>query len=128
MEYGTPIQKQTNPANEDQLRIISLTNYLSKQFEKFIIIWLLQYIGHKLDRNQYGGEKGSSITHYLTELINFILFNQDLTVPHAVVAVMVDFSKAFNRVDHNIVITMLSDMGVPGCCSELQPAFCLRES
>ena len=27
---------------------------------------------------------------------------------------MVDFSKAFNRQNHNILITKLSDMGVPG--------------
>ena len=27
---------------------------------------------------------------------------------------MVDFSKAFNRQNHNILVTKLSDMGVPG--------------
>jgi hypothetical protein len=27
---------------------------------------------------------------------------------------MVDFSKAFNRINHNIIITILSEMGVPG--------------
>ena len=32
----------------------------------------------------------------------------------AVIAVMIDFSKAFNRINHNIVITILSEMGVPG--------------
>ena len=58
--------------------------------------------------------KGSSISHYLINFINFILFNQDLAVPQAVVAVMVDFSKAFNRINHNTIITILSRMGVPG--------------
>ena len=113
-EYGTPLQKISNPVNEDDLRIISLTNFFSKQFENFVIIWLLKYVGSQLDCGQYGGVKGSSISHYLINFINFILFNQDLAVPQAVVAVMVDFSKAFNRINHNTIITILSQMGVPG--------------
>ena len=42
------------------------------------------------------------------------MINQDQQVPLAVLAVMVDFSKAFNRINHTIVITILSEMGVPG--------------
>ena len=34
--------------------------------------------------------------------------------PHTELATMVDFSKAFNRQNHNLLITLLSDMGVPG--------------
>ena len=114
LEYGTPLQKQTNPVSEDHLRIISLTNYLSKQMEQFVIDWLLQCVGSQLDWGQYGGIKGSSISHYLIDFVNFILYNQDLKIPHAVLAVMIDFAKAFNRINHNIIITILSDMGVPG--------------
>ena len=113
-EYGVPLQKVANPANEEQLRIISLTSYFSKQFELFVISWLLEFVGDKLDLGQYGGVKGSSISHYLIDFINFILYNQDLAIPHAVLAAMVDFSKAFNRIDHNTIITILSEMGVPG--------------
>ena len=112
-EYGTPLKKQTNPITEDHLRIISLTNYLSKQFERFVIEWLMMFIGDQLDWGQYGGQKGSSISHYLIDLVNFIRYNQDLRIPHAVIAVLVDFSKAFNRINHNIVISILSEMGVP---------------
>ena len=113
-EYGTPLQKCKNPITEDQLRIISLTNHLSKVFEQFVITWLLEYVGSKMDWGQYGGVKGSSISHYLIDFVNFILFNQDLKIPHAVLAVMIDFSKAFNRINHNIIVTILSEMGVPG--------------
>ena len=112
-EYGLPLQKQPNPENENQLRIISLTSFFSKTFESFIIKWLLDYIGDKMDTKQFGGQKGNSITHYLIEFINFILLNQDMTNPFAVLALMADFSKAFNRQNHNILITILSDMG--GC-------------
>jgi hypothetical protein len=113
-EYGTPLQKVPNPETEDQLRIISLTSYLSKVFEQYVLEWLMKYVGDKMDWGQYGGEKGSSISHYLIQFVNFILYNQDLKIPHAVLAVMIDYSKAFNRICHNTIITILSKMGVPG--------------
>ena len=69
--HGIPLQKVKDPLNEDQLRIISLTAFLSKVLEKFFIEWLLFYIGDKIDWRQYGGQKGSSTAHYLIELINF---------------------------------------------------------
>ena len=112
-EYGIPLQKKANPENENQLRIISLTSFFSKTFENLVIKWLLEFIGDKIDPKQFGGQKGNSITHYLIEFVNFILYNQDMQNPNAVLALMVDFSKAFNRQDHNTLITILSDMGCP---------------
>ena len=114
VEYGIPLQKVTNPKTEDELRIISLTAFFSKIYEKFVMEWLLQYIGPLIDLAQYGGQKGSSVTHYLIDFINFVLYNQDLKNIHAVLAVAIDFSKAFNRQNHNILIGLLSDLGVPG--------------
>ena len=113
-EHGIPLQKINNPKNEDDVRVISLTPFFSKVMEKFIIEWLLDCIGDKIDWHQYGGQKGNSVTHYLIEFINFIQYNQDLSDIHATLAVFVDFSKAFNRQDHNILVTLLSDLGVPG--------------
>ena len=42
------------------------------------------------------------------------MFNQDLKIPHSVVAAFIDFSKAFNKINHYLIITILSEMGVPG--------------
>ena len=114
LEYGTPLQKVTNPQSEDDLRVISLTTFFSKVLEKFVVEWLMKYIGDKFDPKQFGGLKGSSISHYMIEIINFILHNQDFDLPVAVLACAVDFSKAFNRQNHNILVTKLSDLGVPG--------------
>ena len=82
--------------------------------EKFVVEWLMSYIKDKIDPKQFGGLKGNSISHYMIELINFILFNQNYTLPIAVLLSAIDFSKAFNRVNHNLIITKLADMGVPG--------------
>ena len=47
-EFGIPLQKVPNPVNEDQLRVISLTPFFSKVFEKFVIEWLIYYIGDSM--------------------------------------------------------------------------------
>ena len=44
VEYGIPLQKQENPIKEDDLRIISLTSFLSKVSEQFVINWLMAYM------------------------------------------------------------------------------------
>ena len=114
VEHGLPLKKCTNPINEDDIRVISLTAFFSKVFEKFVMEWLLYYIGDKIDKCQYGGEKGSGVAHYLIDFINFVQYNQDLKDIHAVLAVAVDFKKAFNRQNHYTLVKLLSDMGVPG--------------
>ena len=122
-EWVTPIGKVPTPKTEDDLRPISLTPFFSKVTEKFVVMWLLDYIGDKIDFRQYGGIRGNSITHYLVELLNFILLNQDSTEQTAILACMVDFSKAFNRQNHNLLITKLSDMGVPSWLLKVVMAF-----
>ena len=119
----TPIGKIPMPETEDDLRPISLTPFFSKVTEHFVVMWLLDYIGEKIDFRQYGGTRGNSITHYLIEFINFILFNQDSSAPIAILACMVDFSKAFNRQNHNLLVTKLSDMGVPAWLLKIVMAF-----
>ena len=59
-------------------------------------------------------EDRKEISHYLIDLINFKTYNQDMKDIHADTAVTVDFSKAFNRQNHNILIELLSELGVPG--------------
>ena len=115
-EMGIALNKMKpeSPESESDLRIISLTPFLSKTLEKIVLKWLLHYVGDKIDWKQYGGIRGSSTSHYLIDFITFILYNQDLKEPRAVLAAMVDFEKAFNRQNHHILITKLNDMGVPG--------------
>ena len=114
IEYGIPLKKVTQPVNEDDIRIISLTSVYSKTFEKFVMSWLLHHIGDKIDLAQYGGRKKCSISHYLIDFVNFVSYNQDIKHIQAILAVAVDFSKAFNRQNHLILIEMLSKLGVPG--------------
>ena len=52
-----------------------------------------------------------------------MLSNQESTEATAILACMVDFSKAFNRQNHNVLITKLSDMGVPAWLLKIVMAF-----
>ena len=122
VEHVTPIPKIPQPQNEDDLRPISLTAFPSKVLEQFIVGWLLEVFGHKLDFRQYGGFRGSSISHYLMEFLTFILHQQEKEST-AVLACLVDFSKAFNRQDHSVLITKLCDLGTPGWLLKLVVAF-----
>ena len=122
IEHITPIAKIPQPQTEDDLRPISLTSFPSKVLEQFIVGWLLEAFGHKLDFRQYGGFRGNSINHYLMEFISFILHQQEMEST-SVLACLVDFSKAFNRQDHSILITKLSDLGTPGWLLKLVIAF-----
>ena len=118
-DSAIPLKKVEVPANEGDVRLISITHYLSLQMEKFVLTWLLKYIGDKLDRDQFGRAKGHSVAHYLIEIINFILYNQDLSKPLATILTAVDLQKGFNRIAHCELITKISDMGAPGWLTKI---------
>ena len=112
-EFGTILKKENLPEDESMLRVISITYQLSTIMERFVIDWLLVYIEDKLDRDQFGGQQGHSISHYLIELINFILYNQDLSKPLATLLAAIDLQKGFNKIDHCKLVTIFSRMQVP---------------
>ena len=118
-EFGTPLKKVPVPANEESLRIIAITNHFSLIYERFVLKWVLQYIEDKLDPDQFGGQKGHSVAHYLIEVQNAILYNQDLGKPYATLLAAIDISKGFNLIAHNEVITRISDMGCPGWLTKI---------
>ena len=112
VEHQIPIPKVTPPTSEDDLRNISKTPFLSKVYESFLAEWLLQIVEPYLDPGQCG-LRGSSITHYLIQLLHFVFSTLDQRQPHAVLAAFIDLSKAFNRVDHTLLIQDLVDMHTP---------------
>ena len=113
VEYQTPIPKLYPPLSVDDLRNISGTTFFSKLYESCLSDWLMPIVLPYLDPANCGGLKGTSISHYLIRLLHFIHSAADKPQPHAVLLALVDLSKAFNRVDHSLVIEDLHDMHVP---------------
>ena len=72
----------------------------------------MQIAGHHIDSRQYGSIKQSSTVHALVEMTHNWL--KALDSPENMVRILVlDFSKAFDRVDHTILLNM-STLGLPG--------------
>ena len=124
-EYHLPISKVPIPQSEDDLRNLGLTAFFSKRLEYLLIQWIWPYIYPHIDLDQLGGIPGCSVNHYLIQMLDFIQRNLDnnVTRPTAVLTGLVEFSKAFNRIDHNIIVTILSDLNVPPCALRLVTSY-----
>ena len=103
-----PVPKDQPPRLE-RLRPIALTDHFAKIAEQFMSKWLLADIDHLLDKSQFGSRAGRSTGHYLTDLVNCLC--QSAEKPRNTSTVIAtDFSQAFDKVDHNVVIKKLIDL------------------
>lgn len=107
-----PVPK-VKPLNsiQNDLRPISLTPSLSKILESFVGRWILDKLGHNFDINQYGGLRARSTIHALVSILHH--WSCALDSGKSVRALFVDFRKAFDRVDHNILLTKITSLGIP---------------
>ena len=88
--------------NPDDLRQISGTKNLSKIYEALLADYILKDMSPYIDPSPFGNEKGLSIQHYLVKLVHQILSILDTNndnEKYAVIAQLVDWSKAFDRQD-----------------------------
>ena len=119
-ETVTMIPKVSSPSSLSQLRNISCTPLFSKCLESFILDRFKETI--KLSRNQFGGIRGTGVSHFLVETWNEIL--TALEDPNAAISLMsIDFEKAFNRMSHSHCIDALRTLGADEDGVKLAQAF-----
>jgi hypothetical protein len=105
-----PIPKRQPPTSiYDDLRPISLTPTLSKILERLIGRRMLPSIIPKFDHRQYGALKGRSTNHALIDVIH--MCHQAVDQHQSARCLFIDFSKAFDHVDHETVLNKLSEWG-----------------
>ena len=105
-----PIPK-TSPPSVKHLRPISLTDHFAKVAEKFMASWALSDMQTNMDKAQFGNQKKISTSHYLISLIHMIHKHAD--IPKSISTVVSsDYTKAFDRIDHNLAITNLVNVNV----------------
>ena len=105
-EFQTIIPKKKAPESFDQLRNLSCTNFLSKIMESFVVDSIKNEI--ELSDLQYGGLKGCGTDNFLIELWNNVM--EAAENRETVTALMsVDFSKAFNRLDHTACLRKMAE-------------------
>ena len=119
-ETVTLIPKVNNPDSLSQLRNFSCTPFFSKVLESFILEELKKNVS--LSKDQFGGQKGVGVDHFLIETWNEIL--SALEDPRASSSLMaIDFQKAFNRMCHHQCLTALRNLGAQEIHIELVKAF-----
>ena len=105
-----PLPKKT-PAKDisQDLRPISLTAVLVKLLESIISKWLKDYIIPS--SSQYGGKSGTNTTHALIDFLH----NAHMAVNngHQLRSLFLDYKKAYDHIDHNIVLRKLKNCGAP---------------
>ena len=97
-EYVTPHPKILPPVTYGDLRNLSLTEFMNKSFERFLlkgtpqIKGLLHYIRKHYDPGQFA-VPGASCSHALISIVDFILRNTDSpNKPTAVINLLADWS------------------------------------
>ena len=95
------------------LRPISLTPALSKVAEDFIVVtYIRPAILSIIDPDQFGAVPGSSTTHTLISMIHNWAEATHATGA-AVRIMLLDYRKAFDLIDHNILAKKICDLPIP---------------
>ena len=109
-----PIHKKGSKSVAANYRPISITSHVVKIFERIIRKQLVHYLDENdlLCSNQHGFRAGKSCLSQLIAHIDNILDNgmQGLETD----VIYLDFAKAFDKVDHEILIRKLSNFGING--------------
>ena len=119
----TPIYKAGARDSMNNYRPISVTSVFSKIIEKIIKMRMLSFINKYVLYNefQYGFLKNSSTLSATVDFINFV--SRALDDNNIVVAVFVDFGKAFDVVSFDVLFKKLEKMGFRGIILSLIKTF-----
>ena len=110
--FVVPIFKGGDANCVSNYRPISKLNIFSKVFERIVHKYMINYIKQDIMLEQHGFLPKRSVETNLVEFVNFIQNAMDLQVQ--VDTVYTDFSKAFDKINHNILIFKLAKIGVHG--------------
>ena len=109
-----PIYKEGPKSDVSNYRPISLLSSFSKIFEKLMHIRLLNFLetNNSLFEEQYGFRPGRSCEHALLNAQNKLL--ESMNNRQVSLLLLIDFSKAFDMVDHVVLLKKLNHYGIRG--------------
>jgi exonuclease III len=109
-----PLFKKGIRTDISNYRPVALLPVISKIFEKAMYTRILKYLNknHILCAEQSGFRKGKSTTHAAFDLVSSVL--HALEANDIVVGLFLDLSKAFDFVDHSIILQKMEKYGIRG--------------
>ena len=108
----TPLHKRDSIYKRENYRPISLCNNLDKILDKIIFNTFYNYLdsNNLLNAHNYGFKRKSSCQHNLSMMLHQIYTNIDNNCDSLIL--FLDVVKAFDKVDHNILLQKINYMGI----------------
>ena len=118
-----PIFKAGDRSCASNYRPISLISNIAKIFEKIIYNRLYAFLSacNIISDKQYGFVKNRGTTDALSYLTNIIYSNLDKSTP--IIAAFLDLAKAFDTVNHKILLEKLDRYGIRGNALKLLTSY-----
>ena len=109
-----PLFKKGNKALPENYRPVSLTSHLIKLFERILRRKMIHHIeaNNLLSNNQHAFRRGRSCLSQLLQHIEYVL--EILEKKCNIDVIYLDFSKAFDKVDHKILMKKVKQFGIEG--------------
>jgi len=109
-----PVHKGGDRSTLNNYRPISTLSILSKIFEKLMFKRLQSFISANglICNNQFGFKRGSNTSDAVAEFLNCAY--ESLNRKDVLMSVFLDFSKAFDTVNHAILLSKLDKLGIRG--------------
>ena len=118
-----PLHKKGDKTNVENKRPISILNVFAKVFEKALHVRLSEYLEkfNLLTMNQHGFRRNHSTE---SALLNFIKeFHDAINNKKKAIAVFIDFSKAFDCLDHRTLLCKMENLGIRGLALNLMESY-----
>ena len=105
-----PVHKKNEKCSKTNYRLVSILTNVSKIYDKLLYNQLSKYFDNLLATNQCGFRKGFSSQYCL--LVMLEKFKEAIDRGNQFGALLTDLSKAFDCIDHKLLIAKLYEYGV----------------